>query len=71
MNHLGRIQIAILRELRDDEIERSILIPEIRRLLYNEDVPICIQIRRIRSAINSLKRQNIIIEEFGILSRNK
>lgn len=71
MNHLGRIQIAILRELRDEEIERSILIPEVRRSLYNDDVPISIQIRHIRSAINSLKRQNIIIEEFGILSRNK
>jgi len=71
MNHLGRIQIAILRELRDEEIERSILIPEIRKSLYNNDVPISIQIRRIRAAINSLKRQNIIIEEFGILSRNK
>lgn len=71
MNHLGRIQIAILRELRDEEIERSILIPEIRKSLYNDDVPISIQIRRIRSALNSLKRKGIIIEEVGILSRNK
>jgi len=71
MNHLGRIQIAILRELRDEEIERSILIPEIRRSLYNDDVPLSIQIRRIRSAINSLKRKGIIIEEVGILSRTK
>lgn len=71
MNHLGRIQIAILRELRDEEIERSILFSDIRKSLYNNDVPISIQIRRIRSAINSLKRQNIIIEEFGILSRTK
>jgi len=71
MNHLGRIQIAILKALRDEEIERSILIPEVRKSLYNDDVPISIQIRRIRAAISSLKRQNIIIEEFGILSRNK
>ena len=71
MNHLGRIQIAILKALRDEEIERSILIPEIRKSLYNDDVPISIQIRRIRAAINSLKRKGIIIEEVGILSRNK
>lgn len=71
MNHLGRIQVAILRELRDEEIERSILIPELRKSLYNDDVPISIQIRRIRSGINSLKRKNIIIEQYGILSRNK
>jgi hypothetical protein len=71
MNHLGRIEVAILRELRDEEIERSILIPELRKSLYNDDVPISIRIRRIRSGINSLKRKGIIIEEFGILSRTK
>jgi hypothetical protein len=71
MNRLGKIQISILKELRDDDIERSILVGEIRRSLYNDDTPKCISLRRIRLAINSLKQKNIITEEFGILSRNK
>jgi hypothetical protein len=70
-HNLGRVQIAILRALRDEEIERSILIPELRKSLYNDDVPISIQLRRIRQAIKTLKRKGIIIEEVGILSRTK
>jgi len=71
MHNLGRVQIAILKELRDDSMEKSTLYESLRKSLYSDDVPKCISLRRIRSAINSLKQKNIIVEEFGILTRIK
>jgi len=67
---LGRIQIAILRLLRDDVMDKTDLYESLRKSLYNDDVPLAISRHRIRSAIRALKRRNLINERYGILSTN-
>lgn len=71
MHNLGRVQIAILRELRDDSMDKSTLYDAIRESLYNDDTPDGISRIRIRKAITSLKRRKLITEQYGILTRIK
>jgi len=71
MHNLGRVQIAILKELAQDSMEKSTLYESLRKSLYNDDTPKCISRHRIRSAIKSLKRRNLITDQLGIISRNK
>lgn len=71
MHNLGRVQIAILKELRDDSMDKATLYQSIRNSQYKYRTPKCISRHRIRSAIRSLKQRNLITEQYGILSRNK
>ena len=67
---LGRIQIAILRELREEQLERSTILNFIRNECYNSSTPKYYSRQSIRRAIKSLKRRGIIYEQMGILGLN-
>lgn len=71
MTHdLGRIQIAILRLLRDDVMDKADLYESLRNSIFTSDTPKSISRHRIRSAIRSLKQRKLIIERYNILSTN-
>jgi hypothetical protein len=65
---LGRIEWAILCILKDDSIERSTLFEEIRNQLYKDESYKCTTRYRIRSALRSLQKRNLIINKNGIVS---
>ena len=71
MHNLGRVQIAILKELRDDSMSKSDLFESIRTSSFTSSTSDSISGHRIRSALRSLKRRNLITEQYGIISRIK
>jgi len=71
MSHLGRIEQAIVKELNYDAMDHSSLYDSIRTSHFTRDTPKCISRHRIRSAIRSLKRRKLIIDQRGILSINE
>jgi len=69
-NQLKRIQTAILKELRDEQLERSTIYQFIRNQCYNSSTSKNQSRQAIKNAINSLKRRGIIYEQMGILGLN-
>lgn len=65
--NLGRWQVAILRALAEDSMDRATLYDIIRTSLYNGDVSKSTTRHRIRQAIKTLKQRNLINEQQGIL----
>lgn len=64
---LGRVQTAVLKLLRADQLERSEVYLELRKSLYKERRKS--QSRQaIKRAIKTLKQRQLITEHYGILS---